>query len=191
MENNNPNNINNNVNNINIEVKLEQPSKSANNKNPNWYKKIIITSIATIIISVGTYYGKSSVRYFFREAKDKKIIHVLTEYADGLNENKFDAYSYFPSKVDRFFQMCNTTPKEINTYVNGLYKKQFINVTMYFDESTLTVKQLANGDYNASVMMYSTYFETETQKQHTDFKTRIELKFDTDFKIKYFRQFYN
>lgn len=184
-------NINHNINNVKVEVKIEHPNETGTKKKhePSWYVKWALGIIAVIIASVSTPYVSAKVGTYFRDAKDKKIIHVLAEYAEQLNKNKFDAYRYFAPKVERFYQMKQTTPKEINAYVNGLYQKQYKNTNMYFDDSTMACEKLASGDYKVSVIMYATYYETAKQKQFEDYRSRIELLLDNDFKIKFFRQY--
>lgn len=186
-------NINNNVNKVTVEVKIEQTKKKVVKKKhePSWYIKWALGIVGIIIATVSTPYVSARVGTFFRDAKDKKIIEVLANYAEGLNKNKFDAYKYFAPKVERFYQMKNATPKQINAYVNGLYQKQYQNTNMYFDESTLSSEKLTNGEYKVEVIMYASYFETAKQKKFEDFRTRIELILDNNFKIKFLRQYYD
>jgi hypothetical protein len=187
------NNVNNNINNVTVQVQFEQPKKkiTKKKKEPTWYKKWLLGLVGTVVVAVSIPYVTAEINVFFRDAKDKKIIEVLNQYADGLNTNTFDAYKYFSPRVERFYQMLNTDPKEINSYVNGLYKKQYKKATMYFDESTMVSEKIANEEYKVSVIMYSTCFDVMKQKQFDDFRTRIELVFDKNFRMKFFRQFYD
>lgn len=187
------NNINNNTNNITVEVKIDQPKKRIvkKKKEPNWYKKWIIGTVTTVLLAISIPYVKAKVDTLFRDAKDKKIITVLNEFATELNGSKFDAYKYFSPRVERFYTMIKTNPKAINNYVNGLYREQYKNSSAYFDESTLSTEIKENGDYEASIIMYGTYFEVAKGVQVDDQRTRIKLILDKNFKIKFFRQFFD
>lgn len=192
-ENNINNNVNNNVNNVTVQVQFEQPKKKVvkKKKEPTFYKKWIFGIIGSIIVAVSIPYVKAGISSYLRDAKDKKIIAVLNTYAEGLNKNEFDAYKYFSPRVSRFYKMLNTNPQKINEYVHGLYLKQYKNNTMYFDESTMSAEKTESGEYKVSVIMYSTGFDVIKQKQFDDLRTRIELTFDNNFRIKFFRQFYD
>ena len=126
-----------------------------------------------------------------KEARNEKIIATLEAYSNGINKKTFDAYKYFTPKIERFYQMFNTSPKKINDHVNGLFYKQFQNPKMRFDGTTLSVKEIDNGEFEASVIMYSTYYKVQEKKQYTDYRTRMELRFDNNFHIKYLRQFFD
>lgn len=126
-----------------------------------------------------------------KEDRNKRIVATLEAYTNDLNNNKFDAYKYFSSEVELFFTMTNTRPKEINKYVNGLFREQFKDAISRFDKTTMMVKEIDNSELDVTIIMYSTYYNVKKKKQYIDFRTRTELKFDADFRIKYFRQFFD
>lgn len=165
---------------------------------------IVALSILILVVgAIGTLYGvystfskggkeisSAGINYNKDEVKGK-ICTTLKAYSEGVNKKKFDAYKYFTPKIERFYTMIETSPKKINDYVNGDYNKEFQNSTMYFDESTLSVEEMVNGEFKALVIMYSTYYNAKKKKQYTNFRTKTELRFDNDFRIKYFRQFFD
>jgi hypothetical protein len=126
-----------------------------------------------------------------KDERNDKILATLQAYSTDVNQGTFDAYKYFTPKVERFYQMFDTSPKKINDYVNGLFYKQFQNATMNFDNNTLSVTEKENGEYEALIIMYSTYFNVKEKRQYTNHRTRTELRFDSNFHIKYFRQFFD
>lgn len=106
------------------------------------------------------------------------------------NKQKFDAYKYFTPNVERFFMMKSTSPKKINKYVNGSYHQEFQNSSTHFDEATLSYSE-NDGEFKATIISYSTYFKVKEMKQYNDFRTRVELKFDKDYRINFLREFYD
>lgn len=150
---------------------------------------VMVTLVSGVIIA--NYSGFFGNEEPSKEERNKKIFATLVAYSKDVNEKNFDAYKYFTPKVERFYQMFDTSPKKINDYVNGLFYKQFQNSTMRFDESTLSVRGIDNGEYEASVIMYSTYYKAKEKKQYTDYRSKTELRFDSNFRIKYFRQLYD
>ncbi len=192
--NNNNVNTNNNINNIHVHVNAEPPKKVPQKKK-SFIKSfsgqivigVLVALISTIIIAkTNAIFGSEETS---KEEQKKKIFTTLIAYSDGINKKKFDAYKYFTPKIERFYQMFNASPKKVNDYVNGLFYQQFQNPTMWFDENTLTVKEINNGEFEASVIMYSTYYKLKEKKQYNDYRTRMELRLDNNFHIKYFRQF--
>jgi len=150
----------------------------------------VITGVLTTIL-VAWLTGHIGTKELSKEEIAKKISLTLDEYSAGVNTHSFDAYKYFSPRVERFYQMFDTSPKKINDYVNGMFYKQFKNAIMYFDSSTLSVEKTETGEYKALVIMYSDYFDVQKKKQFFNYRTRTELRFDDDFRIKYFRQFYD
>lgn len=160
---------------------------------------IILSSLAGVIVTFSGAYNTitgnnevnvAGVNYNKDEVKTR-IFATLKSYSNDVNNRKFDAYKYFTNKIERFYKMYDTSPKKINEYVNGAFYKEFQNPTMYFDEKTLSVAEKGNGEYEAIVIMYSTYYKVSERKQYNDFRTKTVLGFDNDFRIKYFRQFYD
>lgn len=150
---------------------------------------VTVTLVSTFLLAYfGGLFGNNELS---NEERNAKIFATLVEYSTDVNEKKFDAYKYFTPKIERFYQMFDTSPKKINDYVNGLFYKQFKNSTMRFDESTLSVRGIDNGEFEATVIMYATYFNVKEKKQYTDYRTKTELRFDSNFRIKYFRQLFD
>jgi hypothetical protein len=87
--------------------------------------------------------------------------------------------------------MTDTSPKKINDYVNGEFYADYQNASSRFDESTLIVNEIDNQEYSVNIIMYSTYYQAKAKKQYNNLRTKTEVRFDTDFHIKYFRQLYD
>lgn len=153
----------------------------------------ITTGVLTTLIStflIANFNGCFDNTGLSKEERNKKIFKTLEAYSADLNKKAFDAYKYFTPKVERFFQMFDTSPKKINDYVNGSFYDQFQNASTRFEEGTLIVNEIDEG-FQVIVIAYSTYYDAAKKKQFTNFRTKTELKFDNDFRIKYFRQFFD
>jgi hypothetical protein len=150
---------------------------------------VVVAVISTIIIAkLNGCFAPSSIS---KEERNKKVFSTLYNYSEDLNNNTFDAYKYFTPRVERFFQMLDTSPKKINDYVNGLFRKQFKNARSHFDENTLCVKEIDGNEYEAEVIMYSTYYNVHKKKQYANYRTKLLVRFDNNFRIKYFRQYFD
>lgn len=171
-------------------IKVQGPFLSLLKSTTGKIISTVITGVLTTLL-VAWLTGHLGEKELSKSEVKSKIALTLEEYSNGVNSNTFDAYKYFSPRVDRFFQMFDTSPQKINDYVNGLFYKQFKNAVMRFDNSTLSIEKMETGEYKAMVIMYSDYFDTKKKKQFSNYRTRVELRFDDNIRIKYFRQFYD
>ena len=118
------------------------------------------------------------------------IYNTIEKYNNDVDNHTFSASRYFAPNVERFFNMLNTTPDKITDYVNGEYYKEFKGAKSSLDKQSLSVISTGNDEYTADIMMYSTWYKVKEQKQYTNFKTRMEFKFDEKCQIKSVQQFY-
>jgi hypothetical protein len=119
----------------------------------------------------------------------ERVIGKLEEYSKGLNSKTFDAYKYFAPQVDLFYRMKETNPSEINKYVNGLFYKQFLEAQMSFDVNTIAMERMDEHEYIVQAIMYSTYYDVAKKRRFYNQRSRTEVRFNNEFRIKYFRQF--
>jgi hypothetical protein len=141
---------------------------------------------AVLIAKGGSIFGGSSTPD--DKTIKKECIKTLHLYCDGLNNDNFEAYTYFSEHVDRFITMKNTTPEDINTYIHGLFKKQYTNYKARIDDHTFQIIAKADNYYEATVIMYGDYYFIPKQEYTKNIRAKTELRFDKNFRIKYFRQ---
>lgn len=116
------------------------------------------------------------------------IKKTLEQYALEINANSFDANNYFASDVEQFFEISKTTPRKINLFWKQKYNAVFQDTQIRFDYSTLEVTVSNENEIQASVEMYSDYFQTQEQKQYSNQRSRYDLKFNSNHKITYLMQ---
>lgn len=120
--------------------------------------------------------------------KDKirvEVNGVLDKYSEGLNTHHFNAYDLFSNPVEQFINMKNTSPAEINDYIDRCYYRQFQKPTVTFDKQSLVINYTDQNGMQADVIENEEYVRATTGKLEThQIKTRIHLT--KDYKIKVF-----
>lgn len=154
---------------------------------------VVITLLSAAIIGhfSGIFGGASSPD---KETIKQESLKTLQAYCNDLNNpdhEQFDAYKYFSPHVDKFITMNNTTPKDINTYIHGKFRKDFVNYSTSMDEGTFLVTAVADEYYEVSVIMYADYFSTIKKKQFTKYRAKTDIRLDKNYRIKYFRLLYD
>jgi hypothetical protein len=154
----------------------------------------IIVGIA-VALSVGFITARAN-GWFSHTAPTTKeikagIMSTIKLYESDINKNTFDAEKYFSPDVELYFKIPATTPAGINKYWNENVHKVFGGMNIRYDESTLNIISSKDDMYRISIVMYSDYYKINESKQVTNERSRFELKFDSDFRIYYLRQFFN
>ncbi len=155
--------------------------------------KIVVGTITGVIVALLVGFILNKVSASAPNTKDIKsgVISTLRMYEQDINKNKFDAEKYFARDVQYYFQMPATNPSRINKYWVEEVLKVFRDTKIRYDESTINIISATENEYFISIVMYSDYYNIKKAKVVTNERSRFELKFNSDFKITFMKQYFN
>jgi hypothetical protein len=149
----------------------------------NWslFEKIsIISCVVTIIagLSSGLVYSYTNwVAPYLKE--HKKIANhksIIESYYYSIENHTFDANTLYNSSVTNYISMKNTTPGEINNYVNFSFYKEFQNPKYEIAKDTYYEESLDNGGCKISFIEFFNCYRNSLKKyQHLKAKTLVLL----------------
>jgi Short C-terminal domain len=114
-------------------------------------------------------------------AKDR-----LESYYDDMRNPPFSAQRHFAAQVERYYTLVNTTPAAINENITTYHFPEFQDSEVSIEEGSMKASSIADG-YEVTYIENGTALrKSKNQKQQT--KARVRARFDTSFKMTYFRQ---
>ncbi len=119
---------------------------------------------------------------------ESKALMVIRSYYSDLKAKSFDARKYFADKVDRFITMRNTTPPEINNYINTSFYNEFVGSRIEIEDGSVSFNKNGNGEYVLDYIENGNCYRTSKQKNQST-KAKVMVILNADFKIKFFNQY--
>lgn len=117
----------------------------------------------------------------------RKAQQQLNAYYADIETAPFEASNYFAQQVERYYTLTNTNPSAINQSVNSYHFPEFLNGKTTIQEGSTEVVNIGNNSYELTYLENGSAFrKSKNQKQET--KAAVRVRFNSDFKITYFRQ---
>jgi hypothetical protein len=110
----------------------------------------------------------------------------LESYYDDMRNPPFSAQRHFAPLVERYYTLVNTTPAAINENINTYHFPEFQDSEASIEAGSMKVAPVANGYEVTYIENGRALRKSKNQQQQT--KARVRARFDTSFKMTYFRQ---
>lgn len=129
-----------------------------------------------------------------RDSYDEYDQAILDEIEDRLRafyvdfqEKPFDARKFFAPRVERFYTLTNTTPRDINKNLENYHYSEFLDSRSSFDPASIRIVNRDDVIYEVVYIEQGRSFR-KSRNQHQETKAQVRARFNPDFKMTYLRQ---
>jgi hypothetical protein len=114
---------------------------------------------------------------------EAEVTALIEGYYRDLNAGTLEASQYFAPSIERYISMTGTSPTAINSYIHGLFKKQFQNPVFKYEPGSLAREP----DGSFTFAEKSQYFFV-AKKRQVEQRYRVRVRVEQG-KMVFFQQF--
>jgi len=116
-----------------------------------------------------------------------QINNRLESYYNDMKTSPFDAQRHFAPTVERYYTLVNTTPAAINENINTYHFPEFQDSESSIEGGSMKLVSSNADGFEVTYLEHGSSFR-KSKGQKQEIIARVRAKFDSNFKMTYFRQ---